>query len=254
MPFPQQLDFDRLAVQTYDRITEAIDGWLSGEGFETEEAFLNRITGLIKKPKRNCDVGNIGEYKMRADIARLHRMGENNTDEFGADLAITIFVESGKASEPELIKTVFFQTKLSTNYDVQLERKQIRQASQQQDILERSFVFVLDKVRAGMRIAPVANLELQFQEDSKTRDLNCRNWMTFGEWLLKWFSCEVGKDSDRNNPSIEKMLERYFRSPTWNQGVPWDSFKSSVRDIEGDFLPAKRWWRLFFAPTGSDWL
>lgn len=252
MPFPQQLDFDKVAFQVYGRMSAAINGWLDG-GLTTEEPFISRITEAFTRVPRKCDVGNRVRYTMRADWAILHRKGENSTDKFGADIAVTIYIEG-----QDLIKTALFQTKVSEDFEVRLEKDQLSIGIENPLTKGRSFVLAIDKTRQGVRIKKIVDLIGGFKEDAKTLGVSVADWMPLGEWLFKWFSCDIGDDSRKGDAnSIERLLEKYVLESDRDeaQGVPWGrNEKKEAETVAPSLIPARTWLSFLFVEPDSEWL
>ncbi|OMF43531.1 hypothetical protein [Paenibacillus peoriae] len=120
----KNLNVDKILGVMLKEIQNETRKWLAGRPC-SEEAFLNRLTEVLAKPRRNCDVGNTEVYKVEVKQYILHRKGKNQTDKYGSDLAVTISIPDLKFS-----KTSLLQLKKSENYKAQLLRDQIQQASQ----------------------------------------------------------------------------------------------------------------------------
>src|SRR4051812_19125914 len=103
MPLPASLDFYKVARPALMDVFSAVDGWLSGQPRD-ETAFLNHLTGHLNRRRRACDVGVDLPIGMTTRLYLLHRRGQKQTDQYGADLALTVGVDPGA-----FLKTALFQ-------------------------------------------------------------------------------------------------------------------------------------------------
>jgi hypothetical protein len=240
---PKTIDFDKIARFVLADISSALDGWIKGQP-TSEEALMNRVTEKLKKQRRNCNVGVGKVINVKSQLTMLHRKGANQTDLFGSDLAITIFIE-----DTNLLKTAFFQFKTGNNFKVSLEKKQLNQASARSDIYQRSFVIFVDKENLGIRIKPVPKIIGTFNNKQNTKTFNTLNWNFLIQWLWNWLSCSTGPSSDRNDPnSIESLLQHYIP-----EGEKWDSVWPISRDVDfADFIPARTWLVVFLTESNPN--
>lgn len=242
MPFPADINFDGLIFQTLAEMNWAIKEWMNGRP-RSEEAFMNQVTSKLARERRGCDVGVTTPVTMTARLGLLHRQGKNQTDKYGADLAITIVVNQ------TYLKTALFQFKKSDNYRAELERSQLRDALINSEIGDRSFVLTIDEARSGVRIASVSELNGQFDDTQKdgaqkTKTFDCSGWTCLSQWIWNWFSCDIGPESDVNQPNnVESLLERYVADRDWE--APW-SLGMDDFDLPQTYQPAKAWLLLFF--------
>lgn len=241
MSFPEDLDFDRVLYEALAGTKIAIDEWLDGAPI-SEEPLMNRLTAQFSRRRRSCDVGTTSPITMFSRVAFLHRQGENQTDAFGSDLAITVDIAARSFR-----KTALFQLKISDGFDVRLERSQLHEATENAATADRSFVLVADKTRKGVRVKAACDALEMFQEDADTATRNCVEWDTLGQWLSKWLSCDIGVRSDINDPSeIEPTLESFVVDAPKDWLSPWGTSASSASP--SDARPAKAWLAMFFEP------
>lgn len=238
---PKIIDFDKIAKFALADISNALDGWLKGQP-TSEEALMNRVTEHLGKQRRKCNVGVGKIIKVKRQLALLHRKGPNQTDLFGSDLAITIFIE-----DANFLKTAFFQFKTGDNFKVSLEKKQLNQATARNDISQRSYVIFVDKENSGVRIRSVPKIISEFNNKQNTKTFNTSNWNFLIQWLWNWLSCKTGPLSERNDPnSIETLLQQYV-----TEEEKWDRVWPISRDIDfADFVPARTWLVIFL--TGGN--
>jgi hypothetical protein len=239
MPFPKDIDIDKVIALALRDISTSIKEWLQGQP-TSEEALMNRITANLHRPNRSCDVGIKNDVRMISQMALLHRQGPNQTDLYGADLAVTIRV----MGEENLVKTALFQLKQSDDFKVTLERKQLEDALIDERIGQRSFVLLADKGRTGVKLAFAPEILKQFDGRQKTKEFDASTWMPVTTWLTNWLSCDIGQPSQLNDPnSIESLLQQYVFEEAWVRD--WSIITDF--DFTSEYLPARTWLYIFFA-------
>lgn len=202
-----------------------------------EVAFMNHVTGRLARKRNKCDVGVEIPVGLRSEVATLHRQGPNQQDLYGADLAITIYLDS-----PRIIKTAFFQLKKSQGYSARIERAQIDQAKADSRIHNRSYVPAIDELRDGVRIRHIKDVESEFQPGADSRTVKCAGWQGAAMWARDWFSCDTGPISDPNDPkSVEALLKAFVQDEDWES--PWASRSLEFLDVQGlgELVPARNW-------------
>lgn len=179
---------------------------------------------------------------MTAEFYELHRKGEQTTDMYGSDLAVTIQIGDGDPRKGGLLKTVLLQLKISSDYAVELQQSQLRQADDIPQAHGRCFVVAVDKPRLGYRIESVCKCLSQFQgQTSKT--FHADEWTFLSEWIRDWFSCAQGLPSKPNDPrGIEGLLEAY-RTPPPPDDLLSDVMEANLREPP---VPAKGWLKYGF--------
>jgi hypothetical protein len=135
------LDLDRVLEAALVAVHRAMQSWSEG-GLQTEEPLLNHLIGELSRKRRSCDIGGPTASRVVNQIALLHRKGDGNTDKFGADLAVTLSIADGI-----LLKTALFQVKVGDALTGSFARSQLEDATSDQQIRERAFVCVFDRVR-----------------------------------------------------------------------------------------------------------
>jgi len=239
MSFPENLDMDRVLSKALGGIHEAVHDWLDGAP-TSEEPLMNRLTAQFTRRRRHCDVGVRVPVSMTAKVAFLHRQGTQQTDAFGADLAITIEIP-----DRNYRKTILFQIKVSEDFLARLERQQLNQALADDRTADRSFVLVADKVRQRMRVKSVRDALGLIQEGNETARVDCAEWMAVSEWLTKWISCDVGPASKADDPrSVEKLLQSFVVEPPEDWESPWE--QGNGADYPSGQRPAKAWLEMMF--------
>ncbi|WP_157817990.1 hypothetical protein [Candidatus Thiodictyon syntrophicum] len=140
----------------------------------------------------------------------LDRRGPNNTDLFGADIAVTVTVE---APTQKMIKTALVQLKVSNSFFVTLEARQLDDAISNSITRDISFVLAVDREQRGaMRVRTSKSLRDAFAPGNATHLFNSTGWSSFAPWLYDWLSCHIGAPSDPDNPrSIERILEKLLQ-------------------------------------------
>ena len=242
MSFPEALDFDRIMLATLQGVTKAVREWLSGLPI-TEEPLMNRLTAEFTRRRRQCDVGAAVPMTMSSQVAFLHRQGDDQSDSYGADLAITVDVATLRFR-----KTALFQLKVSDAFSVRLERRQLERATMLPIIHDRSFILVAEKARACNRVNLAAAALDLFRNGADTATCNCADWLTLGQWLIRWMSCEVGGIGSIDDPSgIEPLLQRFVVEPDQDWEHPWPEAEGTIEYPEG-LRPAKVWLAMFFTP------
>jgi hypothetical protein len=243
MPFPKQLNFDIVAYGLLEDIASAVREWSRGRP-RSEEAFMSQVTEKLARKRRGCDVGLLEPVGMRCQVAMLHRRGNNQTDQFGCDLAVTIYVDA-----EQYVKTALFQLKKSEGYRASVERRQLDDAMADSRTGDRAFVLAIDEVRHGIRIESTATLLRQFDKQ-QTKTFEVAEWTSLTQWTWNWFSCDIGPVSDPNDPqSVEALLENY-RVPdndAWQS--PWAVGEIEETDLP-ERTPARVWLTFLFERQG----
>jgi len=250
MAFPSGLDFDRVLAETLNTVQVAITGWQKG-GLHSEEPLMSRLSEQFSRPRRGCDVGSSVPMRMTSQVALLHRKGDNNRDKYGADLAITVFIEPAG-----FLKTALFQLKVSEDFTAKFERAQLNDALADAKTGDRTFVLVADRTRLRTRVNDAAGVRAMFNGDAATLTRNCADWNTLGQWLSKWLACEVGLPSTSNDANgVEPLLSQYIveradQTDAWQE--PWPTGQApSSQSVRLDVKPAKMWLMLFFSAAGA---
>jgi hypothetical protein len=238
MPFPANIDFDKLVNIALHDVGGALHDWLSGRPHD-EVAFMNHVTGLLGRRRRGCDVGVATPVRVTARIAMLHRQSENQVDRFGSDLAITIFDD-----QTAYAKTALFQIKKSQDYSLTVQRTQLKDALADHRIGQRSFILAIDESRAGVRIAKTQDIHAKFDSTQHTLTDNCADWSFLTNWLWRWMSCEEGLPSDTTDPnSVEALLDHFIiEAEEWVS--PWRTNPNI--EVQGEYPPARVWLAFFF--------
>lgn len=237
MPLPSSVDFDRLVKIALSELGSALSAWIGGEP-KDEVVLLSHITGRLNRRRRACDVGNVTPVRMETRLSMLHRRGPRQTDRYGCDLALTVSIPTDG-----FLKTACFQLKKSTAYTVSVERAQLDDAAIDPRIEQRAFVAAADEIRAGIRIQSTADLIQDFDNVQATKQFRCANWDSLVPWTERWLRCDVGPESDPNDPNrIEVLLSR-FEIPAPRGGlVIFD-------EAEQEIIPARAWLKLTFLPS-----
>lgn len=137
--FFQIFNHSRVTCYATTQLTNAIQSWLNGFPCD-ESALMNRVSEGFNEKRRTCDCAKGSEkYQLRSDLFGLHRQGLISTDEFGSDLAITLYAAGFR-------KTAVFQFKItSRNSRVVMERRQLDDPHTYTEIGKRAFAFCLDR-------------------------------------------------------------------------------------------------------------
>ena len=245
MAIPSSVNFDSIVRIVLEDTKAAILAWKSGQP-QSEEALMNQLTGRLARRRNGCDVGLRHPVTAIAQVAMLHREGVNNTDKYGADLAVTIRVDNDS-----YIKTALFQLKRGSGYQVIVEGQQLQDAYIDKRLGDRSFVLAIDDNRLGIHIKDVKTL-LAVKGDQKTKTHSFHDWTFLTKWLWDWLSCEVGPVSDFDDPyGVEPLLECYVVDEQ-NRESPWGSITSESDQLQNDIIPARVWLTYFLNSKASD--
>jgi hypothetical protein len=232
---PPNLDADKLIQFIQREVSVAALGWQNGDP-QDEVAFMNRLTELLKKRRRQCDVGKISPMKAKSSTYVLHRKGPRQTDQYGADLAVTLDVgESWR-------KTVIFQLKKCQNYEVSLNADDLKGAKEDPRIAERSFVLAIDEERLGVRLQKTEVLQKEFAESkTKTQIFDANGWIYLHDWLSRWLRCELSPKSEMNDGAgVESLLEAFRKKPIdVDESYPFEP--GDVGHLET--IPARVWFQ-----------
>lgn len=236
-PLVEVLDLDKINLLALNSLGRAIDGWLSGAPLD-EVALMNRITEQIARRRRGCDVGVKSSVAMEPEVLLLHRKGNNQTDLYGSDIAVTVSV-------PNLgfLKTALFQLKKCKTLACTLELKQLQDALVDTRIAPRAFVLAVDEDRHVMRIESVQHVAGRFSTNQKSKTFDCSVWSGLSIWLHAWLSCAIAPSSiEQDSTSIESMLRRHVvpKRPRTIWSV------EAVQEVDDSHLPARAWMILEF--------
>jgi hypothetical protein len=174
---------------------------------------------------------------MRSELYHLHRRGENQTDHYGSDFAVTIQVDDAR-----LIKTALFQLKLSDGDTVVLGQSQLRDAANTPLLSSRSFVLGVNGQNGSFRVQPVKLCLNDFQINQREKTFQIDGWESVVQWVIGWFKCERGLPSKPQDPKgIEACLEhlRMIDEPKM-LGDVWEA------NWPKEILPTKAWLKYRF--------
>jgi hypothetical protein len=234
---PPNLDADRFIRIVLNEVDRAAQGWKKGDPRD-ETAFMSRLTEFLKRKSKNCDVGKASPMKVDSSTYVLHRKGMNQTDKYGADLAVTLDV-SGIWR-----KTVIFQLKKSNGYKVRLNGDDLKSTSEDPLIAERSFVLAIDEERLGIRIAKVEGLNTKLQESGqKSMAFDTNDWHFLHDWITEWLRCGLAPHSPNDNSAGVEYLLDSFRVELGEDEEEYDYDQSNIRRLE--FIPARVWLQTF---------
>jgi hypothetical protein len=258
------LDPDKIFAAVMPRISKAVRGWVRGRILD-EPSLMSRIVESFTDFPEECEVGYSKPIRMRSEWAVLHRKGESQTDAYGADLAVTIYVE-----ELNYVKTALIQTKIGSEYKAKVEKAQLDEAMEYPQTRDRSFVCAVDKETFAVRFADVQYLLGQFGKEAKTKTFNTsvgerptRNqWRSLNLWIWHWINCGVGAPSAPGDPnSIESLLRGYMVESSLQPGahLPWETETFAIPDDESrQALPetprARTWLMFLFGDPQSRWM
>ena len=201
----QYIDFDKVALPLLKEISVAISLWLKGAP-RSESALTNRITELLGRERRQCEVGVYPGTTLKLEKYLLDRQALDNSDLYGADIAITVIVNSPSSS---IIKTALIQLKVSDDFEVRLDFRQMLDGIINTITAERAFVLAVDRERRGAIRVRMTKEIYDPHSSFQTRGFNTENWMTFTPWLHDWLACRIGAPSDPTDPrSIETALSK----------------------------------------------
>lgn len=204
MPLPAEVDIDKLLSIVLDSTKVAIAGWLRGAPRD-ETALMNRVSEQLTRTRRGCDVGTFERVVVRSRIAVLHRRAKDNSDLFGADIAVTVLAEPNG-----FMKTALFQLKKGNGFQAQLEKEQLDDMLESDMTRRRAFVLYADEERTGVRIGHVPDLSREYSPGQRYKTFGTASWQPLSLWLAKWLTCEIGPESDINDPgTIESILTQY---------------------------------------------
>ena len=238
MSFPEDIDFDKVADHALNDAGKSMSRWLDGYP-KDEAAFMNHLTGIFSRNRRNCDVGVDSPVGLESRLYMLHRGDDDSSDKYGADVAVTIFVNES------YLKTALFQLKRSENYEFRIEEDQVEDACKMQAIEDRSYLMAVDEVRSGFRINHISEMKGEFGGDD-SKKFEAAEWMCLTRWIWNWFSCDSGPESDPENPIVEELLKSFAINDDWVS--PWASLERDqlLTDLPDDYVPTKSWMLFFF--------
>lgn len=241
----QEIDFDKASMAINRDVAEAIAAWLRGAP-TSESALTNRITEALARRRRQCDVGVHPETSVRVEHFMLDRQGRAQQDLFGADLAVTVHVNTPTGS---MIKTALIQFKVSDHYRIGLERRQLMDALINSQTADRAFVIAVDRrERGNIRVRMTSEVLKLIPPNAKSHTFDTEGWMPLTHWLFEWLSCHVGVPSTDLGPNgIESQLARMFPGPP---GIEITA-EEVLAQIEGERLLARQWIHYFITSGRS---
>jgi len=226
------VDLDKFMNYLLGDVGSAIHGWINGRPLD-EVALMNRLTEALAKRRRGCDIGIDVPVIVNCRVVLLHRQGIRQTDQYGSDLAVTVYTEGG-----QYIKTVFLQLKRSQDLSASLERQQLHDALLDHRVADRAFVLAVDDVRQCIRLQNVRQIYSQLPANQATCVVSTQSWQSLTRWVTEWLECSLGPASDSKDPnSIESLLEAFVKKRVTH--TPWAP--SSEHDLPNDILPARAW-------------
>jgi hypothetical protein len=161
----QEIDFDKAVLPILKDFAKEISEWLRGSPVN-ESALTNRLTEVLGKSRRRCDIGVNPDTHLDIEHHLLDRRGPHNTDLFGSDIAVTVRVMT---PNQEMIKTALIQLKVSENFSVELEERQLTDAIINSVTQGISFVLAVDSEQRGaMRVSFAQALHSAFPAGQKT--------------------------------------------------------------------------------------
>lgn len=230
---PLDLDVDRLNHALLNAVQKAARKWKENPPNE-ETVFLSRLLENIRRPWGGCDVGLKNPMYVVSEVYNLHRKGEKKTDQFGADLAVTLRI--GKT----WTKTAIFQLKKSNEYKLELDADDLKAADEDERIAERSFVLSVDEGRLGIRLQKIEQLKQIYEESpAKSQTFHTSRWLALTDWFREWLQCKQAPASSPTDPNaVETLLEAFRLGPL----KPDSDF--DYEPGEGDhlrYVPARQW-------------
>jgi hypothetical protein len=230
MSFWEVPDIDKFLAVVLSDVMSAISGWLNGRPLD-EVVLMNRLTEVLGRRRRGCDVGLQTPIELKCRVFLLHRQGNKQTDRYGSDLAITVYTK-----DRSLIKTVLFQLKRSSDLSTVLDKQQIDDAMIDDRVADRAFVFAADDTRFCIRVKPIREINSFFHGNQKQQTFYTGDWHGLSKWVIEWMECSIGPNSDPSDPnSIENLLEKYVIEHVPFQ--PWE--RGPDYDLPGNYLPLK---------------
>lgn len=243
----QEIDFDKAVLPILKDFAEEISEWLKGSP-TNESALTNRLTEVLGKSRRRCDIGVNPDTSLNIEHYLLDRRGPQNTDLFGSDIAVTVRV---KTPDRDMIKTALIQLKVSENFSVELEGRQLTDAIINSVTQNISFILAVDREQRGaMRVSFAQTLHKAFPSGQKTHRFDSSNWSPFALWLHEWLSCHIGAPSDpKDSRSIEKILERLLPQIRLSQITP----EEILREMDLKTIPTRHWVRFTLTVPRRDY-
>jgi hypothetical protein len=177
-------------------------------GIPEEPMFIHELLKRSTVPGRPWDIGLRSRVPIVHSLALLHQRGNNRSDQYGSDFALTIDVKGSVT----LRKTALFQTKVGDNHSATIERHQLDAVLAVPEFARRGFTMALDRPRRSIRIQSVDVLSADFAASKqKTRKFDTTEWLASSDWIVRWFECDVGRPSSAlEGPSIEALLSRHI--------------------------------------------
>lgn len=226
------VDLDKVLKVVLEDVGYAVNGWLNGRPLD-KVALMNRITEVLARRRRGCDIGNHIPVIVSCRVALLHRQGQHQTDNYGSDLAVTVYTDNR-----DFIKTAFFQLKRSTNLSAVLESHQVREALRDRRVGDRAFVLAVDETRYCIRLRQVTEIVNEFPLDQGQRTYTTSDWSPLSRWVMEWMECSVGPNSSRDDPnSAEALLQEFAVEQPLE--TPWG--RTTDHDLPDNYLPARAW-------------
>jgi len=237
------LESNSLAQVAGVDIRTAVSAWLAGAPLY-EIALLNHLTGRLGRRRKGCKIG-FRRVHVTPSVSVLHARG-NRKDKYGADLAVTLDIPSDA-----YLKTALFQLKLHEGGYVKLDQDQLRDAVNLEHTKQRSFVAAVDTKSGVVKIAAVGELlDVLASSGSAKIPLSHVIWYELDVWLFAWIQCLVGVPSDRRNPDIEYVLERFFATEL--DGAPEaGGLENAGVEFSSDLQIVRAWLRLRLSYEGT---
>jgi len=194
-------------------------------GIPEEPMFIHELLKRSALAGTPWDIGLRSRVPVVHSLAVLHQRGNNRSDQYGSDFALTIDV-SGSVI---LRKTALFQTKIGDNHLATVDRSQLDAVLAVPEFAGRGFTMALDRLRRSIRIQSVDALSSAFiAPNQKTKRFDTTAWLASSDWIVKWFECDIGRASSAlDGPPIEALLSRYILEapgefPRYESDVPFE--------------------------------
>ncbi len=199
-----KIDIDQLVRVALKDVDRAVKGWLAGKPHD-EVALLNRLTEVLSRRRRGCDVGDGRRVVARCSTYVLHREGQCQTDAYGSDLAVTLSMNGISST-----KTALFQLKRCSDGQCRIEREQLCTALSNDLTSPRSYVVAVDDHDGSVRLQLAESLFSQGKKQVSSPTFETSKWESLDAWLRQWSLCEVGPVSEPGKgPTIEDLLHEH---------------------------------------------
>jgi hypothetical protein len=240
MSFFQYFDEDKLLRHLLPPIFDALNAWRRGMNAD-EGALMNQITSALNTRRaRRCEVGLAGSFLLHTELFELHRRGQNQTDRFGSDLAVTVTA----LTTASFVKTAFFQFKIVNGNHVKIEAHQLADAVTCPPVFDRSFCIAVDPTNHTIRVGAATVLKSGFPPEADSKSVATAGWQPFTEWIVAWLRCTVGPwSSPIDQRSVEQLLRRYALADPESFASNWE--------IRPSYFPAKAWLSATFKPEAG---